>query len=142
MTPPADTSEGKIAGPTALPAVSSSCRTLKKRSDFLAAAKAARHTSKSMTVQARGRSDACGDIRVGFTCSKKVGNAVARNRAKRRLRAIARLLLPTHGVAGHDYVLIGHPGDTANRPFAQLVRDFETALDRLHAPRPAKTGRK
>jgi ribonuclease P protein component len=48
-------------------------------------------------------------IRVGFTCSRKVGNAVARNRAKRRLREAARLTLPRHGNPGWDYVLIGRP---------------------------------
>ena len=106
MAPPADTSEGKIAGPTCQPAVAFLCQTLKKRSDFLAAAQAARQSTVSMTVQARNRKDGQGNIRVGFTCSKKVGNAVARNRAKRRLRAVARLLLPTHGLAGYYYVLI------------------------------------
>ena len=135
MAPPADTSEGKIAGPTVQPAVAFFCEALKKRSDFLAAAQAARQSTVSMTVQARNRKDGQGNIRVGFTCSKKVGNAVARNRAKRRLRAVARLLLPTHGLAGYDYVLIGRPNISASRPYTLLAQDFETALTRLHAPR-------
>jgi len=71
-------------------------------------------------------------IRVGYTCSKKVGNAVARNRAKRRLRAIARAVLPVEGRAGWDYVLIGRAGATAARPFAQLRADLSRALRTLH----------
>ena len=72
MAPPADTSEGKIAGPTFQPAVAFLCQTLKKRSDFLAAAQAARQSTVSMTVQARNRKDGQGNIRVGFTCSKRL----------------------------------------------------------------------
>lgn len=74
-------------------------------------------------------------IRVGFTCSKKVGNAVARNRAKRRLREIARLILPQHGQPGMDYVLIGRRGATADLPFTQLQSDMHKALGILHGRR-------
>jgi ribonuclease P protein component len=70
---------------------------------------------------------------VGFTCSKKVGNAVARNRAKRRLREVARAILTHEGREGWDYVLIGRPQVTATLPFPQLLADLSQALARVHA---------
>lgn len=70
--------------------------------------------------------------RVGFTASRKVGNAVARNRAKRRLRAAADQVLAWNGRADHDYVLVGRQG-SLTRPFADLVRDLETALAKVHS---------
>jgi ribonuclease P protein component len=106
---------------------------LRKRADFLRAARARRAQTPAFLLQARprekGRTDAA---RVGFTCSKKVGNAVARNRAKRRLREIARLVLPTHGRSGWDYVLIGRAGVTATRDFAAMRTDLERALQKVH----------
>ena len=72
-------------------------------------------------------------MRVGFTCSKKVGNAVARNRAKRRLREVARAVLTREGREGWDYVLIGRPEVTAALPFDQLHSDLRHALARVHA---------
>ncbi|SDG74191.1 ribonuclease P protein component [Roseospirillum parvum] len=71
---------------------------------------------------------------LGFTCSKKVGNAVARNRARRRLREAARRVLPEAALPGRDYVLIGRP-ETLERPFAKLVSDLHIALARLGAHR-------
>ena len=82
-------------------------------------------------LQGWNRGDSDGP-RIGFTCSKKVGNAVARNRAKRRLREIARAVLPDHGRAGWDYVLIGRHAATATRDFADLQRDLVTALAKVH----------
>ncbi len=115
------------------PAVSVCLEVLKNRSDFLAAARARRQGTPSMMVQARNRRDDTDTIRVGFTCSKKVGNAVARNRAKRRLREAAHAVLPNSGKPGWDYVLIGRSEVTANRPFGQLQNDLVHALTTLHA---------
>lgn len=69
-------------------------------------------------------------VRVGFTASRKVGNAVLRNRAKRRLRAAAAQILSRQGKAGTDYVLIAR-GMTAERPFAALLDDLAGALRRI-----------
>lgn len=112
--------------------------TLTKRPDFLACARATKTPAPAFLLQARKRRDGDDLTRIGFTCSKKVGNAVARNRAKRRLRAIARAILPTHGQPGWDYVLIGRAGATAQRPYMDLEADLIRALKKIHAPRPTK----
>lgn len=109
---------------------------LKQRRDFLAAARAKKQVTPGFILQARNRlADDPADtaIRVGFTASKKVGNAVARNRAKRRLRALAREILPKSGHPGWDYVLIARKEATASRPFAQIQQDLRQALTRLHS---------
>jgi ribonuclease P protein component len=74
-------------------------------------------------AQAEGR-------RIGFTASKKVGNAVARNRAKRRLRALVREVMSHHAAAEHDFVLIAR-SETGGRPYAALIADLEAGLKRL-----------
>jgi len=117
------------------PAVPFRVERLRKRPDFLAAARARRASTPGFTLQARARATeepGPETIRVGFTCSRKVGNAVARNRAKRRLREAARLTLPSHGRHGWDYVLIGRPEATATRPFEAMLSDLEGALARVH----------
>ena len=103
---------------------------LKRRQDFVAAAKAKYAAMPGMVVQARDRKDGA-PPRVGFTATKKLGNAVLRNRVKRRLREIARLNLGPAAQAGHDYVLIGRSG-TPGRSFAELAHDLDSALKRLH----------
>ena len=70
--------------------------------------------------------------RVGFTCTKKLGNAVMRNRIRRRLKEAARLVLPDLALPAYDYVLIGRAG-TETRPFEELRKDIISALNRLHA---------
>ncbi|TQS73482.1 ribonuclease P protein component [Rhodobacteraceae bacterium] len=141
MTPP----EASVNDPTGqraetAPAVSAcppyTIATLQKRADFLRAASARRQGMAAALLQARQRDDANLPpdlLRVGYTCSKKVGNAVARNRAKRRLRAIARLVLPHHGRPGWDYVLIGRADVTATYDFAAMQADLIRAIERVHS---------
>ncbi len=108
--------------------------TLSKRNDFLKAARARRQGTGSFLLQGRERDadEAAKGIRVGYTCSKKVGNAVARNHAKRRLREAARLVIPEMGREGWDYVLIGKKDDTSARPFEMLLKDLRYALRKVH----------
>jgi ribonuclease P protein component len=116
---------------------------LKKRADFLRAQKGVRRVTPSLTLEAcvgpaettesrttEGRTTP-GGLRVGFTATKKLGNAVTRNRAKRRLRAAAAQVLPGLGQAGRDYVLVARPG-TLDRDFAQLTEDLASALRAAH----------
>jgi len=72
-------------------------------------------------------------MRLGLTVTKKIGNAVTRNRVRRRLRAVARAVLPVAGQAGYDYVLIARQG-TWERSFEELKADLEKALKVVHKP--------
>jgi len=83
-------------------------------------------------VQARDRKDDTGAVRVGFTATRRIGSAVVRNRAKRRLREVARLTLPELAKGGCDYVLIAR-GGTTERPWPRLLDDVKSALIRLAA---------
>jgi ribonuclease P protein component len=85
----------------------------------------------------RPRRDGDPAIRLGITVSGKVGGAVVRNRMKRRLRELARDVLPRSGVAGADHVLIGR-GAGIERPFAVLRDELERALARL-GPKARRT---
>lgn len=111
--------------------------TLTKRPDFLACARARRQATRGMVVQGRERRDQSDMMRVGYTCSKRVGNAVARNRAKRRLREAARMVISEIGHPGWDYVLIGRAQATANREFGDLISDLRYALRKLHKDKAA-----
>ena len=107
---------------------------LTKRADFVRASHARRQGTPGIHLQGRKRTqgEATG-IRVGFTCSKKVGNAVARNRAKRRLREVARAVLPELGREGWDYVLVGRKDTTATLSIDTLVADLRRAIGKVHA---------
>ncbi|HZZ87283.1 MAG TPA: ribonuclease P protein component [Caulobacteraceae bacterium] len=105
---------------------------MKKRADFLAAAKAFACARGAVLVQARDRKDDSLRIRVGFTATRRIGGAVVRNRAKRRLREAVRATFPGLARAGCDYVLIAR-GGAAERPFPRLLDDVKTALIRLAA---------
>ncbi len=112
--------------------------TIPKRADFLKAAKAPYCAARGLVLQARNRGDDdC--IRVGFTVTKKVGNAVIRNRVRRRLREVARLELADVAQPGFDYVLIGRKA-TIDRDFGSLRGDLAHAARKVHMSRDSKEG--
>ena len=110
---------------------------LKQRADFLAATAGAKAPVSGFVLQARDRRED-GPVRVGFTCSKKVGNSVERNRVRRRLREVVRLAPPEAMRHGYDYVLIGRR-TALNLPFERLVEDFNRALGRVHGTEQGST---
>jgi ribonuclease P protein component len=134
MTPPEAQVTGDIAPVAAPPPAVFVCvlQTLQHRPDYLRAASARRQSTPGFLLQARHRADDTKLVRVGFTASKKIGNAVFRNRAKRRMRALARAILPSGARPGWDYVLVARPGVTVDRTFALLLDDLTTALRTVH----------
>lgn len=115
----------------------SSVQRLRRRSEFLRVAGARRKwAAPGLVLQALRRpADGAGDStepRYGLTASRKVGGAVVRNRARRRLRAAAEMVIPAHVTDGYDLVLIARK-TTVTRSFAGLLEDLETALKRVGA---------
>lgn len=102
---------------------------LTKRSEFLAVNAGRRVPMPGFVLLVRPRGDGDETVRVGFTVTKKIGNAVVRNRMKRRLRALARELLPAGGIGGADHVLIGRQGGV-ERPYATLRDELAKALNK------------
>jgi ribonuclease P protein component len=106
---------------------------LRKRTDFIAAAAGSRVSAAGFVLQRRVRADQ-GPPRVGLTVSKKVGNAVERNRVRRRLRELVRLTAGDRLSPGHDYVLVGRR-TALELPFLRLASDFAGAVGRIDRQR-------
>jgi ribonuclease P protein component len=111
---------------------------LRKRAEFLVVAEQGRKWVAPALILQKGAphpkdaSEKISSIRYGLTASGKIGNAVTRNRARRRMRALAEALLPVHAVPGHDYVLIAR-ATTPGRDFTALEQDLLMALKKLGA---------
>lgn len=99
---------------------------LKRRSEYLFVRAGVSERRRVIVVQARRRRGQ-EHVGLGFTATKKIGGAVIRNRAKRRMRAAAAALLPVHGLLGVDYVFIARK-DTAEVAWQRLLDDMEKAL--------------
>ena len=98
-----------------------------RRSEFLAANAGKRVPMPGFVLLVRAREDQDPAMGVGFTVTKKIGNAVIRNRMKRRFRALARVILPESGVVGADHVLIGRAGGL-ERDYGLLGSELRKAL--------------
>ncbi|MAK60308.1 MAG: ribonuclease P protein component [Ponticaulis sp.] len=114
-------------------------RRLRVRREFLRAARGRVARRHLVVIQAINRQDKDAYVGEGFTTTRKIGGAVIRNRARRRLREVARELLPQYALPGHDYVFIARAG-TAAAPWQRLLDDAETALIRLHRDLSAASG--
>ena len=122
--------------------------TLRVRREFLAVEKGDKQVRRGLVLRARERdlnaktdlddaSDADTAIRFGLTATKKIGNAVIRNRTRRRLRALAHEILSAHGQPGYDYVLIGRAA-TKHQTWEGLRTDMCSALKKVHKAKPKK----
>ena len=100
---------------------------LQKRADFLAANRGLRVARPGFVLLVNPNT--ADELRFGITVTKKIGNAVVRNRMKRRFRALLRELLPPAGLPAHDHVLIGREGGV-ERDFAKLREELTAALER------------
>ncbi len=109
-------------------------RKLHVRREFLAANRGKRAHAPAFVLLIHDRRDDDPALGIGITVTKKVGNAVVRNRIKRRFRALARDVLPEHGVAGADHVLIGRK-DALTRDFAMLRADLVKAIAKARGGR-------
>lgn len=106
--------------------------TLKTRAEFLRVRGGARCATPAFVLETRSRpADAASGPRFGFTITKKIGNAVVRNRIRRRLKAALAPLATVRAVATHDYVVIARQ-PAFDIPFSQLQKDLERALQRVH----------
>lgn len=110
---------------------------LLRRADYLRVQAAECRAARPGVLLQAASVDDPAHLGLGFTASKKVGNAVRRNRARRRLKALAAEMFPRHARAGHDYVLVARQA-TPERPFADLRRDLEQALRRLRLWQPGQ----
>lgn len=108
-------------------------RKMRVRREFLAANKGARFPSPGLLLIVHDRKDGDPAIGLGLTVTKKIGNAVVRNRMKRRYRALAAELLPVYGVAGADHVFIGRHS-AVERDFDAMRADLKNALKRARRP--------
>jgi len=116
--------------PGARPQEAQRLSTIRKRADFLAANGGRRASAPGFVLLVRDRADGDPAKRVGFTVTKKIGGAVVRNRMKRRLRALAREILPAGGFAGSDHVLIGRSGGI-ERDYSLLRQELSRAVEKL-----------
>ena len=122
--------QGAERPPRARPQEAQRLVNLRKRTDFVAANSGKRATTPGFILLVRDRKDEDPAIRVGFTVTKKIGGAVVRNRMKRRLRALAREIVPAKGFAGADHVMIGR-AKGIERDFGLLRSELAGALDGL-----------
>jgi len=103
---------------------------LRQRADFLAANGGLRVGTAAFVLLVKRRDDGSDTQRIGYTVTKKIGNAVTRNRIRRRFRAMAHQAMPQHGISGADHVLIGR-GEATTRDFAAMHNDLVRALERV-----------